>query len=154
MTPGTRLHLRNVPGEISLSISIVSMSRRRWARRAGIALGVVLVVSFVGFQIPEPGWRYEVSGVDVSHHQGQIDWDALSADGTTVAYIKATEGGDWTDDRFSVNWEEADDAGVLRGAFHFFTLCTPGVDQAEHMIATVPDQPRNAAPSRGSRVWW
>lgn len=66
-------------------------------------MAVVVVSGFVGYVFYEPGWGYEISGVDVSHHQGQIDWDALAADGTTFAYIKASEGGDWTDDLFSAN---------------------------------------------------
>ncbi len=95
----------------------------------------------------EPGWRYEVRGVDVSHHQGAIDWAALVADDISFAYIKSTEGGDWTDTRFVENWAAAGDTGVLRGAYHFFTLCTPGAVQAAHMIATVPDEPGMLPPA-------
>ena len=115
--------------------------------RAGVALVAAALVAAVGYGFNEPGWRYEVRGVDVSHHQGEIEWDELSADGTSFAYIKSTEGGDWTDSRFSVNWREADEAGVLRGAYHFFTLCTPGTDQAAHMINTVPNEPGMLPPA-------
>lgn len=36
---------------------------------------------------------------------------------------------------------------MLRGAYHFFTLCTPGADQAANMVATVPDEPGMLPPA-------
>jgi lysozyme len=81
------------------------------------------------------GERY---GIDVSNHQGAIDWELVAADGISFAYIKATEGGDFTDRRFEQNWQGAGDAGLVRGAYHFFTLCTPGAAQAVHFLRTVP----------------
>ena len=120
---------------------------RRWVRWLTVIVFLLAAVGLVGYQFFEPGWRYSVRGVDVSHHQGSIDWDALVADGTDFAYIKATEGGDWTDPMFGSNWQAAGKAGVLRGAYHFFTLCTPGVDQASHMIEVVPDEPGMLPPA-------
>lgn len=79
-----------------------------------------------------------VQGVDVSWHQGPIDWRALAADGVGFAYIKATEGGDYVDPRFTQNWADARAAGLPHGAYHYFTLCRPGAQQAAHFIATVP----------------
>ncbi len=81
--------------------------------------------------------RY-VQGVDVSWHQGAIDWQALAADDVAFAYIKATEGGDHVDERFAFNWEHAGAAGLYRGAYHFFTQCRPGAQQAANFIAVVP----------------
>ena len=81
--------------------------------------------------------RY-VQGVDVSWHQGPIDWRSLAADDVAFAYIKATEGGDHVDERFAFNWREAAAAGLYRGAYHFFTLCQPGARQAANFIAIVP----------------
>jgi len=81
--------------------------------------------------------RY-VQGVDVSWHQGPIDWRTLAADDIAFAYIKATEGADHVDTRFAFNWREAAAAGLYRGAYHFFTLCQPGARQAANFIAIVP----------------
>ena len=82
--------------------------------------------------------RYPVQGIDVSHHQGQIDWAALKGSEVDFAYIKATEGGDFRDPRFAENWRGAGSAGIARGAYHFFTLCRPGAEQAANFIRTVP----------------
>ena len=81
------------------------------------------------------GERY---GVDVSRHQGTVDWQRAARDEVRFAYIKATEGGDFVDDRFASNWQGARDAGLERGAYHFFTLCRPGADQADNFLRTVP----------------
>jgi lysozyme len=77
-------------------------------------------------------------GVDVSAHQGRIDWRKVRGDGIAFTYVKATEGGDFVDKAFGSNWAGAHDAGLATGAYHFFTLCTPGRAQAEHFLDTVP----------------
>ncbi|MGI9406121.1 MAG: glycoside hydrolase family 25 protein [Hyphomicrobiaceae bacterium] len=81
---------------------------------------------------------HEVHGIDVSHHQGPIDWKAVANDDVAFAYIKATEGGDYVDPRFAENWPAAAEAGVPRGAYHFFTQCRTGEIQARNFIRTVP----------------
>lgn len=77
-------------------------------------------------------------GIDVSHHQGHIVWAKLPRQGVDFAYIKATEGADHVDRRFSRNWRAADAAGIRRGAYHFFTLCRSGQSQAAHFVKHVP----------------
>ncbi|TIX12925.1 MAG: lysozyme, partial [Mesorhizobium sp.] len=52
--------------------------------------------------------------------------------------IKATEGGDHVDDAFATNLREAREAGLAVGAYHFFTFCRPGGDQARNFISVVP----------------
>jgi lysozyme len=89
------------------------------------------------------GWRpserrYPYQGIDVSHHQGQIAWTRLPRQGVDFAYIKATEGSDHVDKRFSINWRAAHRAGVHRGAYHFFRLCGSGRAQAANFVHTVP----------------
>ena len=85
-----------------------------------------------------PGLRSgESYGIDVSGHQGIIDWRRVRADGIAFAYLKASEGGDFVDARFAANWAGAGDAGVAQGAYHFFTLCRPGREQAEQFLRVV-----------------
>ncbi|MEZ5167589.1 MAG: GH25 family lysozyme [Acidimicrobiales bacterium] len=77
-------------------------------------------------------------GVDVSSHQGPIDWAAVARDNIDFAYLKATEGGDFVDEQFERNWDEAHAAALDVGAYHFFTLCRPGAEQAENFLHVVP----------------
>ncbi len=115
-------------------------------RRVVLALVLLVVTLAAARWLYDSGWlrpnqwiaeRYAVHGIDVSHHQGVIDWSAVAAEGVEFAYIKATEGADWHDPRFEKNWRGATDAGVRRGAYHFFTFCTPGAPQAEHFLAAL-----------------
>ncbi len=106
---------------------------------AGLAVGGTLAAILAyhyEFQLA-PIW-YNVIDIDVSNHQGDIDWPALAGSRVTFAYIKATEGGDFRDKRFRLNWEGAKKAGIARGAYHYFTRCRPGIEQAHNFIATVP----------------
>ena len=63
------------------------------------------------------------------------------------AFVKATEGGDWTDPRFEANWRDARRAGLRVGAYHFFTFCRPGLEQARHFLAVVPAEPDALPPA-------
>src|SRR5688572_6854506 len=62
--------------------------------------------------------RFPVRGIDVSHHQGAIDWHSVKASGRSFAFIKASEGADFRDTRFSENWQRAREAGIFTGAYH------------------------------------
>jgi lysozyme len=81
---------------------------------------------------------YPVRGIDVSHHQGEIDWSMVSQQGVDFVYIKASEGSDFKDHEFSRNWKKAAAAGLKRGAYHFFSFRSAGIDQAKNFIDTVP----------------
>ncbi len=81
---------------------------------------------------------YPVHGVDVSRWQGDIDWPSLRANGVNFAFIKATEGGDLLDPRFSEYWSGAARAGIARGAYHFYYFCRPAAEQARWFMNHVP----------------
>lgn len=85
---------------------------------------------------------YSIHGIDVSHHQGDIDWETLSRaeiDGEPVsfAFIKATEGKGLLDENFNENFYEAREYGFIRGAYHFFTPSVSGKEQADYFIKQV-----------------
>jgi lysozyme len=117
-------------------------------RKILLACAVLLGLALIGevlyreglirFNYPDEK-RFPVRGIDVSHHQGPIDWEAVAASGVAFAYIKATEGGDHHDRHFRENWRAAGAAGLARGAYHFFTFCTPGDAQAENFLGVVAD---------------
>ena len=89
--------------------------------------------------------KLAVHGVDVSRWQGDIDWDRLRTQGANFAYIKATDGGDHLDPMFKTNWRKAKEAGVRRGAYHFFYWCRTAGEQADWFIRNVPRE-ANALP--------
>lgn len=125
----------------------------RQARRITAVAGLLAALLVIGYiAAPHvyprielaPLW-HEVTGVDVSNHQGEIDWPALAASGVGFAYIKATEGGDFRDKSFVRNWSEAEAAGIPRGAYHFASLCN-AAEEARNFIETVPKDPRALPP--------
>lgn len=89
---------------------------------------------------------YPLRGIDVSHHQGEIDWGQVASDDVAFAYIKASEGGDFKDGAFSRNWSGAAAAGLPRGAYHFFSLCKDGAAQARNFLSVVEPDPKMLAP--------
>ena len=127
--------------------------RPRPRNKLGCGLFLVTLVLLAGYAFTQaknwhpPEAEHPLQGIDVSHHQGAIDWAVLPAQGVDFAWIKATEGGDWVDPRFAENWQAAGAAGVRRGAYHFFTLCRSGADQAANFIATVPADPQALPPA-------
>lgn len=97
-----------------------------------------------GSAAPEATVTYE--GIDVSHYQGTVDWQAVRAAGITFAFAKATGGRDDVDPEFAANWQGMKDAGIARGAYHFFYPKIDAVAQAEHFIDTVTLEPGDLPP--------
>jgi lysozyme len=54
------------------------------------------------------------------------------------AFIKATEGSTYVDPDFAPDLTQARSAGLLVGAYHFFTLCSPGASQAANFLKIAP----------------
>jgi lysozyme len=109
------------------------------------AIALFVLVSIVRREGPDRE-LYPVAGIDVSHHQGEIDWPRVAADDVEFAFIKATEGRDFSDPRFAFNWEASGASGIARGAYHFFTFCSAGLEQAEHFLRVVPPEPGALTP--------
>jgi lysozyme len=124
--------------------------RRGWFLVAGLLLLVAMAAAAWWF-LWVPTWRSPLQageryGIDVSAHQGAVDWRRVRNDDIEFAYVKATEGGDFTDRRFAENWRAAAEARVERGPYHFFTLCTPGEAQAAHFLRVAPPEEGALAP--------
>jgi len=81
-------------------------------------LPALMLVTGVVATIPNAS-AASVAGVDVSHWQGYINWNAARASGIEFAYIKATEGTGYLDSSFDSSYPRAYYAGVVRGAYHF-----------------------------------
>lgn len=92
-----------------------------------------------GINIPE---GYSIHGIDVSKYQSVIAWEEVRAMKVKniqpgFAFIKATEGIGNTDPQFGRNWKRSKDAGIIRGAYHFFIGSKDGKMQAENFIRQV-----------------
>ena len=81
--------------------------------------------------------RQAVRGIDLSHHQGAVDWSQVAGDDIGFAYLKATEGSTYTDPTFATNADGAAGAGLRVGGYHYFNLCAPGAAQGEHFAAVL-----------------
>ena len=81
--------------------------------------------------------KYPILGIDVSAHNGDIDFNKVKADGYTFVFIKASEGEDYHDSKFLTNYENARKAGLKVGAYHFFRKKTDGLNQAKNFLEMV-----------------
>ncbi|WP_422001600.1 glycoside hydrolase family 25 protein [Reyranella sp.] len=75
--------------------------------------------------------------IDISHNVTVTDFDAVRRSGQLAVIHKATEGGDWVDPSYGVRQKQAQQAGLLWGAYHFGTRQYSGSDQALAFLATV-----------------
>lgn len=64
-----------------------------------------LLHGVVRFNYPSES-EFPIRGIDVSHHQGQVNWSAIAADGIHFAYVKASEGESFRDPRFADHWRD------------------------------------------------
>ncbi len=86
---------------------------------------------------------YEIHGIDISHHQGKIDWQELKDRGMIDKFpvrfvmIKATEGSTRIDPNFEDNFYQAREYGFTRGAYHFYSVHSSAKPQAAFFIRKV-----------------
>jgi lysozyme len=93
--------------------------------------------------------NYEIHGIDISHHQQKIDWEKLKEQSdfkVSFCFMKATEGGNFQDTKFKKYWEEAKNANISRGAYHFYNPKKSAWEQARNYIKTVKLAPGDLAP--------
>lgn len=84
----------------------------------------------------------KVRGIDISHYQGEIDWEKLrnvQIQGAPISFvfIKATQGTDIWDENFNQNFYNARKNDIVRGAYHYFSPFTPGKEQARFFCKLV-----------------
>lgn len=140
-----------------------------WARYLlGILVVVVFVTGFYWFFIRPYAYRwkpcyglkgygicmpsgYQVHGIDISHYQGDINWNMLKQTRQgqfpiSFIFMKATEGGDYADDKFVANFDSAKAHGFIRGAYHFYNPKTDANKQADFFINSVKLEPGDLPP--------
>lgn len=107
--------------------------------RVGLLIAILFTIAILIYSYYVGKIRiHEVIGIDVSSHQGEIEWKNVATQKISFAYIKATEADDLTDSMFKRNWSEAKSAGIKIGAYHYYSLRFTGKAQAVNFINTVP----------------
>lgn len=81
-------------------------------------------------------------GIDVSHHQGEINWDTLLSSkeiSPTIdfVFVKATEGLEHIDKNYKLNTEALNKYNIPVGAYHFFIPSKNSTQQVKHFISAI-----------------
>ncbi len=131
-----------------------------WRSRLSMCIGAAGVMAlyiwvFYYFFVGPTGFRwralygdakypdgYEIHGIDISHYQGNIDWEQLKnaeIEGCPLRFviIKSTEGASNLDDCFYENYQSAGDYGFVRGAYHFWSNKSSAREQAYYFLDKV-----------------
>ncbi len=92
-----------------------------------------------GISIPA---NYQIHGIDVSRYQQSVSWKMVKEMKVRdvqlgFVFIKATEGNNLVDPFFQRNWKKAKEAGMVRGAYHFFNPKKDGKSQARSFLKAV-----------------
>ncbi len=117
----------------------------------------LLVIAFFGFIIwlgleqaklnNDIATYYEVRGVDVSHHNGRVNWTKVADQGVLFAYIKITEGSSHMDRQAKRNLKKAAESGIGVGVYHFFAFRRNGVEQANYFLSKLKNVKMDLPPA-------
>ena len=80
-----------------------------------------------------------LKGLDVSHHDGPIDWKKVAKAGAAFAIIKASEGTTFTDPLYHSNVRGALAAGLRVSSYHYFKATREAWNQLQHFLHVVGD---------------
>ena len=86
-------------------------------------------------QLDLRGIQASVNGIDVSSHQGNVDWAGQYNAGKRFAYVKATEGTSYINPYFGQQYNGSYNIGMIRGAYHFaLPNSSSGAAQANYFV--------------------
>lgn len=128
-------------------------SNSKKKKYAFVFIGVAIVLIFITFflvtqknkPLKSASFRRIVPegfpsiGIDVSHHQGEMDWHKLFNETgydslINFVYCKATEGNTHLDRQWDRNRRILNELGIPNGAYHFFITTDEPKPQAEHFL--------------------
>ncbi|WP_309121003.1 GH25 family lysozyme [Paenibacillus sp.] len=84
-----------------------------------------------------------IKGIDVSRHQGAIDWMAMRAAGVQFVYIKATEGVTYIDMKLKEHYSGARRAGLRIGFYHYARPYNDPRKEVENLLKATKDLPHD-----------
>lgn len=79
-----------------------------------------------------------IDGIDVSSHQGDIDWAKVTAnDDLRFAYVKATEGATYRSPHYQSNVRQAQRHGLLVGSYHYLSTTSTISEQYANFVGAM-----------------
>lgn len=115
-----------------------------------------LIVSIIAFfavklfsQEISPEFENTVFGIDVSRHQGDIDWSGVKKwnnHAIHFVYIKATEGATIQDVKYNRNVNGAKENDILIGSYHYFKTKSSPKDQFKNFSKMVDGNKQDLVP--------
>ena len=97
--------------------------KRRLTGAAAVLLACIAALVFAALvparAIPPSGGR-QYRGIDISEFQGEIDFEEVRRSGIEAVYIRVGAG-EYTDEYFAENYEQAKAAGLKIGFYHYVT---------------------------------
>lgn len=79
----------------------------------------------------------QILGIDVSHFQGDVNWEEVKNANITFVYDKATQGDSFLDPNYAKNKSGAHESGLAHGSYHFFTSDADAIKQAELFLKSI-----------------
>ena len=101
---------------------------------------LILFVLFPTFCFAFPASSSTIyDGIDVSEWQGSIDFSKVKSAGIDVVYIRSSEGNNYIDPDFKINYENAKDNGLKVGFYHYLTATSTSeaYSQAEFFVSVI-----------------
>lgn len=112
-------------------------------------MSLLLLLNFVVWASTLANSDNCIYGIDISHHQGEINWTKVSQwNGKKIdfVYMKATEGATLVDRKYKENLEEARNKNFLVGSYHYFKTTSHPLDQFNNFITTAPREKQQLIP--------
>ena len=106
---------------------------------------LLIIFLFPFYILVAPSYAFSPSsqtiyeGIDVSAYQGDIDFNLVKEAGIDIVYIKSSEGSGFVDPYFEQNYQNAKNAGLSVGFYHYVTARSveEAVAQANFFAKTI-----------------
>ncbi|MFS8935812.1 glycoside hydrolase family 25 protein [Corynebacterium sp. c25Ua_89] len=123
------------------------MTSSKGMRKAIVAVVGSVALAVAGTMTAGAWTSGATTGIDIANHQhpggAPINWGEVKSDDQSFAFVKATEGSDWTNPHFITDSNAAAASGLKVGAYHYARPASSATRQAAHFaaqLALVPNQ--------------
>ena len=101
-----------------------------------VTVGILIYNGVLWFVYPNL-LGFPVKGVDVARYQGTVDWELMASQHIRFVFAKATEGATLQDPMFENNILSSRRHGVYAGAYHYMTMTSSGLAQANNFLDVI-----------------